>query len=554
MIRSPDGRLVHPVLAVPFLLAIVTFSACASGARRDPGGRHPGRFARADDWITLADFRHVRTVAVGSSVAYLGTTEGLERLRTAGDRWLSPLTEADGLPHRHVTALAVDPTNDDAWVGTARGLVRLIAFTGEVEPTWGPPPARVDVVRVDPRSGSVYARVAGSWWTGRGGSPVLSRIAAPPRTRGLAGPVPADALGPSEVPWSDPLYVRSPLTSGLFRLTEVDRDLRGDWYAGTWGDNGRRWGAGVAAWEPLWFGLAGPPGGPVVRAADGYWFFPGADAAGVARAAGESREVPAAAAHADPALERWRYAVAGREPGLPSVEARAAVATGDTVWMASPMGLVRGIGRRWSEVPWSGRRRGIAPTALAASGSTLWVGTERGLIGWNRAAGRATERLLDGRVHAIAVAEDDAVYAGTDRGVFEIRPAAGDPERYRSARLATRGTGVRALALAGARLVAATDAGLEIYDREAGTWTRTLAGEGRIPGRALAVAADARQVWIGTTEGLVRWRTGTGEWVVYRPVDGLAGLPVRHLLAEEDVVWASTPDGVSRFDWRRADP
>jgi len=535
-------------------LAIVA-GACASAGGGDPGGRSPGRFTRADDWITLNDFRYVRTVAAGRDVAYLGTTEGLQRLRTTGDRWLSPLTEADGLPDGRITALAADPANDDAWVGTARGLVRLVAFTGEIERTWGPPPAPVDVIRIDPQDGSVYARVAGFWWVGSGGSPVMDRVASPPRSARLEGPVPVDALGAGRVPWTDRLYVRSPLSSSLFRLTEADRDIRGDWYVGTWGDNGRRWGAGVAAWEPLWFGLGGAPGGPVVRASDGYWFLPRSDEVAVAETASGSLEVPAAAAHATPSLDRWRYAIGGREPGLPSVAARAGVAGGDTLWLATAHGLVRGIGREWSEVEWPGRRRGVGARSLAFAGSTLWVGTDAGLWAWDRALGRATGPLLAGRVHAVSVADDGTAYAGTDGGLYEIVGESGAGSRdARVARLATRGTRVRAIAVSGSRVVAATDAGFEALDRADGTWTRVLAGEGRVPGRPLSLAIEPGQVWIATTEGLVRWRTSTDEWVVYRPSDGLAGVPVLHVLADDGVVWASTPHGVSRFDWRRADP
>ena len=36
--------------------------------------------------------------------------------------------------------------------------------------------------------------------------------------------------------------------------------------------------------------------------------------------------------------------------------------------------------------------------------------------------------------------------------------------------------------------------------------------------------------------GLARWRPATGEWDEWTPADGLAGLPVLQLLAEDGVV------------------
>ena len=50
------------------------------------------------------------------------------------DRWLSPVTTEDGLPDDRITALVSDPTTGDAWVGTARGLARWLAFVEVVEP------------------------------------------------------------------------------------------------------------------------------------------------------------------------------------------------------------------------------------------------------------------------------------------------------------------------------------------------------------------------------------------------------------------------------------
>jgi ligand-binding sensor domain-containing protein len=69
----------------------------------------------------------------------------------------------------------------------------------------------------------------------------------------------------------------------------------------------------------------------------------------------------------------------------------------------------------------------------------------------------------------------------------------------------------------------------------------------------LSLAVDPEgNVWVGTARGISRWRPGTGEWDEWTPADGLAGVPVLHVLAEDGVVWASTPAGLSRFAWREA--
>jgi ligand-binding sensor domain-containing protein len=510
--------------------------------------------------VTIRDFRHVTSVAASHSLAFFGTTAGLERLDTLRDRWLAPVTVADGLPDDRVTALAADPTSGDAWIGTARGLARLVAFVDVVEPVFGPPPFRVDRLLVDPGDGSVWALVGGSWWTGRGGSPVLERAPGSPPFARLAGPIPVDEVDPARLPWTDPLWVDTPLVFGTrVRLTVLDRDRRGDWFVGTWGDNGRRWRLSTQTWEPLYFGLAGAAGGPIAASASGYWFLPRSGssrppAADVSLAPGRVRiglaggsPAPVAVARANRALGDWRYAVPVEVRGLPAAESRAALASGDTVWLATDHGVVRGIGDRWER--WGS---GAPARALAFDGGLLWVGAEDGLEALDRASGASIARLLSGRrVSALAVTPE-AVYAGTATGLFAGRRPLPAAVPAGIERVDARGSSIRSLAVTDTLLFVASEVGLEVFDRLRGAWSPMAAGEGRA-GDILALATDpSGQVWIGTTAGLSRLRPDTGEWDDWTPADGLAGVPVFHLLAEDGVVWASTPGGVSRFAWREA--
>lgn len=561
------------LLAWPLYESLPTGRAVAQEAPRTRAGSF-----RPDDWITFADFRFVTSVAVATDVAYFGTTMGVERYDTLRDLWLPPVTAADGLPDGAVTALAIEPSGSLLWIGTSRGLARFETYAGMVEPAWGPPPTRVADLRIAARDGTVYAFVAGAWWSGRGGSPVLERSTSPPAD--ADGPVPVDAIDPLDLPWTDPLYVRGTTPAGgIFRLTTTDRDARGDWYVGTWGDNGRRWGAGGASWEALAFGLAGPGGGPVVRTAGGLWFIPreGPSDAGPQPSAGPASlggPAPAALAFAGDDGS-WRYASPQGTPGLPTASVLAAAAVGDTLYLGSEHGLTRLDPRRESGVEAAvadgteplavartfGSREGVpagSVTALAADGPFLWLGTSEGLVLWERAGETPAARYLEGTaITAVAIAAD-AVFVASESGLYVAeRPAGAAGEALSSgtfARSGTFGRTVRAVAVRDARLVVATDAGLEVFDRSTGRWRVTQVGGGRLPAEPLSLAIDAEQVWIGTSAGLARWRPATDEWETYEPADGLAGVPVLHLLAEGDAVWASTPGGVSRFAWRSSRP
>src|SRR5688572_30488388 len=184
----------------------ILFAACASVPAR-LGSESGSSFlsSPADEWITIRDFRWVAAVGVSERVAYFGTTAGLERWDTLRQTWLAPLTEADDLPDDYVTALVAEPLGGDVWVGTRRGLARLSGFDDLVEPVWGPLPAPVETLLLDPRDGAVYARIAGTWWSGRSAS--FSRVAAPPAGP-LEGSAEAAELDPARVPWIDPLYAR----------------------------------------------------------------------------------------------------------------------------------------------------------------------------------------------------------------------------------------------------------------------------------------------------------------------------------------------------------
>lgn len=552
------------------LLALAAGCAAAGAGDGEPGEQPASPFprSRANEWVTLSDFRYVTSVAVSQSMAFLGTTAGVERLDTLRDRWLAPVTEADGLPDDRVTALVAEPSSGDLWIGTVRGLARLVGFVDVVEPVFGPPPIRVDRLLVDPRNGTVWAEVGGLWWQGPNGSPVLERSGSRPPFERLVGSAPVDEVDPARLPWLDPLWVDSPLVFGArYRLTVLDRDRRGDWYVGTWGDNGRRWASATQAWEPLYFGLSGT-GGPIAATERGYWFTPGSSAV---RGTGADASLapdririglsvgspaPGAVARASRDLTGWTYAVPLETEGLPSAASHAALAAGDTVWLATDYGVVRGAPGGWER--WGpGDPAPGATRALALEPGRLWVAGDDGVAALDRRDGSRLAHFLAGRrVVALAITPE-AVYAGTSEGLFAGRRQAepdgapGLPTEIE--RVEPRGASIRALAATDTLLVVGTGSGIEVYDRRAGEWTVTRAGESRLTRPPLALAVDPEgQVWIGTEAGLSRWRPGTGEWDEWTVADGLAGTPVLHLLAEDGVVWASTPAGVSRFAWREA--
>ena len=91
-----------------WLALAAALAGCVSGGgggAAAPRSESPYAYSSATEWVTIRDFRYVTSVAASTSLAFFGTTAGIERLDTLRDRWLAPVTAADGLPDDRVTAL-----------------------------------------------------------------------------------------------------------------------------------------------------------------------------------------------------------------------------------------------------------------------------------------------------------------------------------------------------------------------------------------------------------------------------------------------------------------
>ncbi len=109
-------------------------SATEEGATRGPvgdpwaastAGRSAALFFDRFETLTVADglpSNKVTTVLAAGGDLWVGTDYGLARRR--GGAWTT-WTEEDGLGHRYVTSLALDPRTGELWVSTLGGLSRL---------------------------------------------------------------------------------------------------------------------------------------------------------------------------------------------------------------------------------------------------------------------------------------------------------------------------------------------------------------------------------------------------------------------------------------------
>jgi ligand-binding sensor domain-containing protein len=150
--------------------------------------------------------------------------------------------------------------------------------------------------------------------------------------------------------------------------------------------------------------------------------------------------------------------------------------------------------------------------ALLFTGDTLWAGTESGLL---------------------AIPRPDALAGGA-----LARPRAQDPALRRP---------VRSLAWSDTVLLAATDdAVLRLAPRGGAEPVRIPALDVLQVGQVTRVAIDERAMWLAGTQGVVMLSRQTGALRILRaPVD-VPG-PVLDVVASRDWLWLGTPQGLVRY-------
>ncbi|TET83589.1 hypothetical protein E3J38_00200 [candidate division TA06 bacterium] len=63
------------------------------------------------------------------------------------------------------------------------------------------------------------------------------------------------------------------------------------------------------------------------------------------------------------------------------------------------------------------------------------------------------------------------------------------------------------------------------------------------------LAADEKNLWVGTGSGVAHLRKDIGDWIKYDKRDGLIGEEVNAIVIHGDYVFFGTDEGVTRFYW-----
>ncbi|MEJ7808897.1 MAG: hypothetical protein WKG32_00635 [Gemmatimonadaceae bacterium] len=531
-------------------------SGCAAGGGAGPGGRVRPSGLR-EDRVLVGSLDDITQVAVSQRMVFATTRDALATLDRQFGTWLPPLTVADGYPAGPATAIAADPVDDAVWVGTLGAVTFYRPLLDYHLSTIVPGQVQQIVFdRRDPGAGA-YVLSSGTWTLiSRTGNAMMADPARlPPPAFRIVTPRLEDLFReyPSLRSFQSLLTRDEQLQSWPLSAGSKQPDRSSEIWLGTRGN-------GLYKADPVFnksehfpYGLLAPGAAALAPAADGIWV------AGL----GGGRAQRSGLTFASEDLQRWRWLQGTLSRPLQGARTYALDVRGRIAWLATDRGAVRmdtqndndvrvwtlgnglpddralavaatargawiGTGRGVVFISDSGSGRGAARgavsstivagtpvRALLATGDTLWVGTESGLLLLapgdtlpRRPAAAASDPRFRRPVVALARSDSEVVVALQDDIVRLALPDGRVLPRFEAVNIASL-RGITAVDMDQSTIWAVGYGGVLVIARASGV-SRFLAAPGEIPAEAYDVLLRGDYGWVATRAGLLRLRRVTG--------------------------------------------
>lgn len=533
-------------------LALIAACAGAGAGVGDPASpRGRGMLAR-EDRVVVTDFNDVARVAVSQRMVFVASPGGLAIYDRTFSSWFPPLSAGDGFPAERISVMVADPTTDGVWIGTAGAVLFYQPLTDVLARTLvGGFVDDIVFDRRDPAAGA-WVHSGGAWTRVSASGFAQSGVTPPPPAAIVRAPTLADiyrqfpSLQTFQTLLTRDAQMRSwPVTSGARApdRTEV--------WLGTLGD-------GVFQVDPQFntarhhpFGLLGAGAGALSQAADGVWSI----------GLGTDRRGRGGLTFTSTTLQEFRWVDGPLSSPLSGARGLDLDVRASSAWAATERGLVRVNLRdeRDTQV-WTmldGLPSDVALTVLARERGA-WVGTSRGLAFVNDSVlargaprkGRVIQTAVMNTAVRALLATGDTLWIGTDAGLLLLPP--GEPARpVRPAAVASEPRllrPIRALARSDSLVVVATDDAVLRFALPSG---RLLARLTTLPFGAIgamgALAVDDQTIWAGGSLGAVVIGRETGLARVVPVAPGQLPGGVQDIVLTRDFAWLATRGGLVRL-------
>lgn len=451
-------------------------------------------------------FRYITSVAADQRVVYFGTTGGIIRYDRFSRTWLDPMTTSDGLPSNYIKKIAYDPSFNELWALTSRGVTKYnLTFEN-----WYPEFEFPDNL------------VINHWQPSR-----FPSLFTPFRYEYQDGYI------------SDP-YMRN------FQITVGFEDNNDLMYAGTWGMGPVIINTRYLNLELLVFGPYNSNISKVIEIGEFLWM--GTDYSRTER--GLTRY--------SLTMKQWNYFEPEFTMGLGNAELTSGLTNQGFTWLGTRGGLV--LMDDQSTFRTYGIFSGLPSEnilSLAEYGGFIYIGTEKGL-GILPSNGEVPDsifksplpekhRFYGHRINDLLVFKG-ILYIATDRGVYRF-----NSDSLQIQHLDTPSQdlaiGANDIFTDGHKLYFAVRHGVVIVD--VSTDISKLATDPSLADKWVIneIYSDSAYIWGATSLGLWRYKKADETTLLYTTADGLPENNINSLVKDGDYLWLGSQEGLVRFLW-----
>jgi hypothetical protein len=510
--------------ASPVLLLV---TACAAAAQS------PSRDWRVEDRTVIGDFSRITSIATSMERVYVTSPTSLVIRHPQFQSWSGPFQPPRSDALAGVFIALVDPLDQSLWLARADGWLH---YQPELQ-IWdeGRVPDGVVTIAFDEADpvGGLYIRTGGGWYVlQRGGMvPTPGR----PPTRPVRPATVEEVLRQTPTLQTNAAQLMDSRMRPV-RFTAAARafDNQG-WYLGTAGLGLLYLQDAAAIPERMPFGLPARFVGAVISWPGGLW-----------AATNRTLETDAAFTFVESDLREFRTVHGLPATGTPFDRVIELAGRDRSLWAATDFGLAR-VDPEQERIELFDEGRGLPHSRVldvAGRQGRIVVGTARGLAGVDDSfrVTRIAPRYADAAYAVFPTG--DSIWVGTPRGVFLALPGEEDLERPPGLGSPSLQVPVFGFATMGDTLVALTRDQLVWRDPRTQAWSLgpNLSG---LLGRLRRFAADGPGFWVAGDRGVGFARLAAAPARTLREGD-LPG-PVNDLAVDREHLWVGTEDGLVRF-------